>query len=123
MDTVTRADDVDVFLLIHEYYPDLYDKWLSSITAPFFPKIWNQEQEKKDFLNDRGAITSESVASSLMSTWSDGPAVSLHGSLRVSPMTAALWASLALPLWVPDSMYFLGLSHAPMFIINQVPLF
>jgi hypothetical protein len=34
-----------------------------------------------------------------------------------------LWASLALPLWLPDSMYFLGLSHAPIFIINQVPLF
>jgi hypothetical protein len=43
---------VDVFLLIHEYYPDLDDKWLSRITAPFFTKIWNQEQEKKDFLND-----------------------------------------------------------------------
>jgi hypothetical protein len=52
MDTVTRADDVDVFLLIHEYYPDLDDKWLSSIPAPFFPKIWNQEQEKRDFLNE-----------------------------------------------------------------------
>jgi hypothetical protein len=50
MNTVTRADYVDVFLLIHEYYPDLDDKWLSSIPAPFFPKIWNQEQEKKDFL-------------------------------------------------------------------------
>jgi hypothetical protein len=49
MDTVTRADDVDMFLLIHEYYPDLYDKWLSSITAPFFPKIWNQEEEKRIF--------------------------------------------------------------------------
>jgi hypothetical protein len=47
MDIVTRADDVDVFLLIHEYYPDLDDKWLSSITIPFFPKIWNQEQEKR----------------------------------------------------------------------------
>jgi hypothetical protein len=49
MNTVTRADDVDVFLLIHEYYPDFDDKWLFSITVPFFPKIWNQEQEKRNY--------------------------------------------------------------------------
>jgi hypothetical protein len=47
MDIVPCADDVDVFLLIHEYYPDFNDKWLSSITVPLLPKIWNQEQEKR----------------------------------------------------------------------------
>ncbi|MNV41046.1 hypothetical protein D3C71_1326710 [compost metagenome] len=31
----------------------------------------------------------------------------------MSPVTAALWASLPLPPWWPSSMYFLALSHAP----------
>jgi len=39
MGFVTRADDVDVFLRIHEYYPELDDKWMSRIPAPFFPKV------------------------------------------------------------------------------------
>ncbi|MDD1698032.1 MAG: hypothetical protein LUQ36_06685 [Methanoregula sp.] len=39
IDTVTRADDVDVLLLIHEYYPDFDDKWLSGIPRSFFLKI------------------------------------------------------------------------------------
>jgi hypothetical protein len=38
MDAVTCADDVDVFLRIHEYYPELDDKLLSSTMAPRFPK-------------------------------------------------------------------------------------
>src|SRR3546814_1415549 len=42
-----------------------------------------------------------------------GPAVSLYGSPTVSPVTAALWASLPLPPWLPSSIYFLALSHAP----------
>ena len=41
----------------------------------------------------------------------DGPAVSLNGSPTVSPLTAALCASLPLPPKWPDSMYFLSLIH------------
>ena len=37
-----------------------------------------------------GARTSVIVLSSLIRTWSDGPAVSLNGSPTVSPTTAAL---------------------------------
>ncbi len=40
------------------------------------------------------------VASSLTSTWSDGPAVSLNGSPTVSPTTAAAWAPVFLPMHV-----------------------
>jgi len=36
-----------VFLLIHEYYPDLDDKWLSRILASRFPKI--RAEKKKIF--------------------------------------------------------------------------
>ena len=43
----------------------------------------------------------------------EGPEVSLKGSPTVSPTTAALWASLPLPPWLPSSMYFLALSQAP----------
>ena len=39
---------------------------------------------------NNGANTSVTVASSLISTCSDGPAVSLNGSPTVSPTTAAL---------------------------------
>jgi hypothetical protein len=39
IDTVTRADDVDVLLLIHEYYPDFDDKWLFGVPRSFFLKI------------------------------------------------------------------------------------
>src|SRR5947209_4381118 len=59
-----------------------------------------------------GASTSVMVESSLISTCSDGPAVSLNGSPTVSPTTAALCASDRLPttwpstLNCPDSMYF-----------------
>ncbi len=42
-----------------------------------------------------------------------GPAVSLYGSPTVSPVTAALCASLPLPPKWPSSMYFLALSQAP----------
>ena len=53
MDTVTRADDVDVFLRIHEYYPDLNDKWVSSTMAPFFLLNWKEKQGKNIFLNEQ----------------------------------------------------------------------
>ena len=43
----------------------------------------------------------------------EGPDVSLKGSPTVSPMTAALCASLPLPPKKPSSTYFLPLSHAP----------
>jgi len=39
LDIVIIADDVDVFLLIHEYYPDFDDTWLSGIPRSFFLKI------------------------------------------------------------------------------------
>src|SRR3989338_6478161 len=54
-----------------------------------------------------------SVENSLMSTWSEGPAVSLNGSPTVSPVTAAWCAGLRLPPCAPVSMYFLALYQAP----------
>ena len=45
------------------------------------------------------------VASSLISTWSDGPAVSFQGSPTVSPTTAAAWASVPLPSTLPSSSF------------------
>src|SRR5438445_429739 len=62
---------------------------------------------------NRGAKTSVTVLSSLISTCSDGPAVSLNGSPTVSPTTAALWVGEPLPPYSPVSMNFLALSHAP----------
>src|SRR5438445_711573 len=62
---------------------------------------------------NRGASTSVTVLSSLISTCSDGPAVSLNGSPTVSPTTPALCASDPFPPYAPVSMYFLALSHAP----------
>jgi hypothetical protein len=35
MDTVTSADDVDVLLLIHEYYPYFDDTWFFGIPDHF----------------------------------------------------------------------------------------
>src|SRR5439155_24634272 len=49
----------------------------------------------------KGASTRVIVLSSLISTWSDGPAVSLKGSPTVSPTTLALCGSLFLPSTVP----------------------
>ena len=49
----------------------------------------------------------------LISGLTAGPAVSLYGSPTVSPVTAALCASLPLPPKWPSSMYFLALSQAP----------
>jgi len=46
---------------------------------------------------NKGANTNVKVLSNLMSTWSDGPAVSLNGSPTVSPTTEALWGSDFLP--------------------------
>ena len=60
-----------------------------------------------------GAINSATRFMTLISGLSAGPAVSLNGSPTVSPMTAALCASLPLPPKCPSSMYFLALSHAP----------
>ena len=53
------------------------------------------------------------VESSLMTTCSEGPAVSLSGSPTVSPVTAALCASEPLPPKWPSSTYFFALSQAP----------
>ena len=52
-----------------------------------------------------GASTSVIVASSLIRTCSDGPAVSLNGSPTVSPTTAAACASLPLPSTLPSSSF------------------
>ncbi len=60
-----------------------------------------------------GAINSATRFMTLISGLRAGPAVSLNGSPTVSPMTAALCASLPLPPKCPSSMYFLALSQAP----------
>jgi len=63
--------------------------------------------------------TNEVIAISLIRILIEGPLVSLRGSPTVSPMTAALCASLLLPCLIPSetrfpaSIYFLALSHAP----------
>ena len=43
----------------------------------------------------------------------EGPAVSLNGSPTVSPITAALCASLPFPPSLPASTYFFALSQSP----------
>src|SRR5574337_208192 len=60
-----------------------------------------------------GTISSATMLMILISGLTAGPAVSLYGSPTVSPVTAALCASLPLPPWWPSSMYFLALSQAP----------
>ena len=67
-----------------------------------------------------GRISSDTRFITLISGLSAGPAVSLNGSPTVSPMTAALWASEPLPPWLPSSMYFLALSHAPPALLQVV---
>merc|ERR1711966_482995 len=52
-----------------------------------------------------GARTRIVVDSNLMTTCNAGPAVSLNGSPTVSPVTAALCASLPLPPKFPNSIY------------------
>src|SRR3989338_3206946 len=49
-----------------------------------------------------------------------GPAVSLYGSPTVSPVTAALWASLPLPQNFPLSIYFLALSQAAPPVVIEI---
>ena len=69
---------------------------------------------KKKAMSDRiGTISSATMLMILISGLTAGPAVSLYGSPTVSPVTAALWASLPLPPKWPSSMYFLALSQAP----------
>mmetsp|Transcript_87596 Transcript_87596/g.138322 ORF Transcript_87596/g.138322 Transcript_87596/m.138322 type:complete len:328 (-) Transcript_87596:422-1405(-) len=60
-----------------------------------------------------GPTTMMTVAVSFIKTCRDGPAVSLQGSPTVSPVTAALCASLPFPPLLPASMYFFALSQAP----------
>ena len=55
----------------------------------------------------------ETVDTSLIRIFREGPEVSLKGSPTVSPTTAALWQSEPFPPWCPASMYFLALSQAP----------
>lgn len=62
---------------------------------------------------NRGTNTRVIVDNNLIRMCIDGPAVSLHGSPTVSPVTAALCASLPFPPNFPVSMYFLALSQAP----------
>src|SRR6185437_9717753 len=58
-------------------------------------------------------IRSETRFITLISGFSEGPAVSLNGSPTVSPITVAAWASLPLPTYWPSSTNFLALSQAP----------
>ena len=58
-----------------------------------------------------GPNTSTVVDNSLITTCSAGPAVSLNGSPTVSPVTAALWASLPLPPKFPSSTYLLKATY------------
>src|SRR5690606_28033615 len=60
-----------------------------------------------------GTISSATMLMILISGLIAGPAVSLYGSPTVSPVIAALCASLPLPPKLPSSMYFLALSQAP----------
>src|SRR2546422_6568396 len=69
-----------------------------------------------------GASTSVTVLNSLMSTCSDGPAVSLNGSPTVSPTTAALCVGLPFPPYSPVSMNFLALSQAPPPLLSRVAM-
>src|SRR5436305_6532684 len=62
------------------------------------------------------------VRSSLSSTIRHGHAVSLNGSQTVSPTTTALWASDHLPPYLPVSMNFLALSHAPPPLLRAVAI-
>ena len=58
-----------------------------------------------------GTITNVIVDTNFISMWIDGPAVSLHGSPTVSPVTADKWTSVFFQPF--DSQYFFVLSHAP----------
>ena len=58
-----------------------------------------------------GTITKVIVETSFIKIWSDGPAVSLHGSPTVSPVTAAKWTSCFFHPWYVQ--YFFVLSQAP----------
>src|SRR6516225_7081028 len=64
-------------------------------------------------IGSSGTISSATMLMILISGLTAGPAVSLYGSPTVSPVTAALCASLPLPPKLPSSMYFLALSQAP----------
>ena len=67
-----------------------------------------------------GTIISATMLMILISGLTAGPAVSLYGSPTVSPVTAALCASLPLPPWWPSSMYFFALSHAPPPVVIEI---
>src|SRR5207247_2643874 len=79
---------------------------------------------------NNGANTKVIVASSLINTWMEGPAVSLNGSPTVSPTTAALCASLRFFSTCPvvglrtpsDSIHFFALSQAPPELFNIVAI-
>jgi hypothetical protein len=75
--------------------------------------------------------TREVMADSLMRMLIDGPEVSLSGSPTVSPVTAALWASVCFlktyPVstleWLdPFSIYFLALSQAPPVLEKEIAI-
>lgn len=90
---------------------------------------------KPPYLLKAVAKTREVIADSLTKMLMDGPEVSFNGSPTVSPVTAALWASLCflntyfpstsspksvlLDSFVPASMYFLALSQAPPVLLKE----
>jgi len=65
--------------------------------SPDLPNNWFFSIRPVSAYKNNGASTSVTVASSLINTCRDGPAVSLNGSPTVSPTTAALCASERLP--------------------------
>src|SRR5262245_42190052 len=67
-----------------------------------------------------GTMSSATMLMILISGFTAGPAVSLYGSPTVSPVTAALCASDPFPPWLPSSMYFLALSHAPPPVVIEI---
>src|SRR5688572_24177561 len=67
-----------------------------------------------------GTINNATILIILIRGLTAGPAVSLYGSPTVSPVTAALCASEPLPPWLPSSMYFLALSHAPPPVVIEI---
>ena len=68
---------------------------------------------------NRGTIKSATMLMILISGFTAGPAVSLYGSPTVSPVTAALWASLALAVYLLafDTRGFAVLSLIPLILL------
>src|SRR5699024_5891463 len=91
-----------------------------STTFPIRQRVFREVLENVPSLGHRmwhATISPENTMDTVDTSWmrmfSEGPEVSLKGSPTVSPTTAALWQSEPLPPWWPASMYFFALSQAP----------